>query len=194
MSKYFIGFFVGVFFSGSLFQFDIGLPSYISKSYKQLSTKHTQLENKQNKIIKKQKNIIKHRPKKVLKRIAKQTVMSAVPIVGVLAVSGFAIDNYCEDRKEDMEMLKLIDDDTTDNIEFTFEKCVKDTKDKGITISTQASEEISLLVDGLVNNSSDWANGTISAVNNYYEESYDSTKDWFSDKYDNLNIWWSSED
>lgn len=45
-----------------------------------------------------------------------------------------------------------------------------------------------------MNDSSDWANGTISSVNNYYEESYDSTKGWFSDKYDKLNIWWSSED
>jgi len=118
MRKYLLGFIAGIFLTGSLFQFDINLPSYDSKVAKKLQAKQTQL--KKSIADKKKKIANKH-----TKKIAKKTALTVIPIVGATAVITMGANEYCEDLEETIELSNLVNDE---NESFSKKECLNEAK------------------------------------------------------------------
>ena len=114
MKKLIIGFIVGLAFTGSLFQFDINLPSYNSKAVKKL---------------KEVKQTVKKRKAKLtgnsVKRMSKKAAASFIPFVGGGIVIGLSVKDYCADLEDTIKLSNLVNDT---NESFDYNKCLENAK------------------------------------------------------------------
>lgn len=111
-------FLAGSLFSGSLFQFDLGLPSFSAK----------QALHQKAKIKKARTQIRKQRArlsKRAIKKAGKKAAGSLVPFVGSVITLGLAIEDYCDDL-ERMVALQNILEDTQEP--FDLETCFAEAK------------------------------------------------------------------
>ena len=114
MTKLIIGFIVGLAFTGSLFQFDINLPSYNSKAVKKL---------------KEVKQTVNKRKAKLtgnsVKRMSKKAAASFIPFVGGGIVIGLSVKDYCADLEDTIKLSNLVNDT---NESFDYNKCLENAK------------------------------------------------------------------
>ena len=128
MRSYLIGAIGGIFITGSLFQFDIGIPSFSSKAFKQLQSKNKQFQSRQSKL----KNSVNSRRKRLtstsLNRIAKRSAAALVPVLGSAYILRKGVDNYCENLKEIEIYIDTIDG-TNKAEDFDKSRCYENAKD-----------------------------------------------------------------
>jgi hypothetical protein len=126
--SYLIGAIGGIFITGSLFQFDIGIPSFSSKAFKQLQSKNKQFQSRQSKL----KNSVNSRRKRLtstsLNRIAKRSAAALVPVLGSAYILKKGVDNYCENLKEIEIYIDTIDG-TNKAEDFDKSRCYENAKD-----------------------------------------------------------------
>ena len=135
MRSYLIGAIGGIFITGSLFQFDIGIPSFSSKAFKQLQSKNKQLQSKNKQLQSRQsklKNSVNSRRKRLtstsLNRIAKRSAAALVPVLGSAYILKMGVDNYCENLKEIEIFIDTIDG-TNKAEDFDKSRCYENAKD-----------------------------------------------------------------
>jgi hypothetical protein len=133
--SYLIGAIGGIFITGSLFQFDIGIPSFSSKAFKQLQSKNKQLQSKNKQFQSRQsklKNSVNSRRKRLtstsLNRIAKRSAAALVPVLGSAYILKKGVDNYCENLKEIEIYIDTIDG-TNKAEDFDKSRCYENAKD-----------------------------------------------------------------
>jgi cell division protein FtsB len=140
--SYLIGAIGGIFITGSLFQFDIGIPSFSSKAFKQLQSKNKQLQSKNKQLQSKNKqfqsrqsklkNSVNSRRKRLtstsLNRIAKRSAAALVPVLGSAYILKKGVDNYCENLKEIEIYIDTIDG-TNKAEDFDKSRCYENAKD-----------------------------------------------------------------
>ena len=135
MRSYLIGAIGGIFITGSLFQFDIGIPSFSSKAFKQPQSKNKQLQSKNKQFQSRQsklKNSVNSRRKRLtstsLNRIAKRSAAALVPVLGSAYILKKGVDNYCENLKEIEIYIDTIDG-TNKAEDFDKSRCYENAKD-----------------------------------------------------------------
>ena len=121
MKKLIIGFIVGLAFTGSLFQFDINLPSYNSTEVKKLK--------KETKKLKEVKQIVKKRRDKLtsssIKKTSKKAAASFVPLGGTFLVIGLSVEDYCSELEDNIRLSNLLNDT---NEAFSYDECLANAK------------------------------------------------------------------
>jgi len=135
MRSYLIGAIGGIFITGSLFQFDIGIPSFSSKVFKQLQSKNKQLQSKNKQLQSRQsklKNSVNSRRKRLtstsLNRIARRSAAALVPVLGSVYILKMGADKYCENLKEIEIFIDTIDG-TNKAEDFDKSRCYENAKD-----------------------------------------------------------------
>jgi hypothetical protein len=97
MGKLIVGFIAGTVLTGSLFQFNIGIPTYDSKKVKEFSKK---VKDKRAKIT-----------SKSIKKIAKRTAAAAIPLAGAGIVLGLGVQEYCDNLEDNILLSNIANDD-----------------------------------------------------------------------------------
>jgi len=113
-----IVFLAGTLVSGSLFQFDLGLPSFHSK---QLLAQGAKIDRVRDNIKKRRANLLK----KSLKKTGKKVAGSLIPLVGTMATLGLAADDYCDELENIIELQNILEDG---KVGFGFEECLREAK------------------------------------------------------------------
>jgi len=125
MTKLIIGFIVGLAFSGSLFEFDINLPSY---EVKKLKNEVKKLK-KETKKLKEVKQIVKKRRDKLtsssIKKTSKKAAASFVPLGGTFLVIGLSVEDYCSELEDNIRLSNLLNDT---NEAFSYDECLANAK------------------------------------------------------------------
>ena len=163
MRKYLLGFFAGIFLTGSLFQFDINLPSYDSKTAKKLQAKQTQL--KKSIADKKKKIASKH-----TKKIAKKTALTVIPIVGATAIITMGANEYCEDLEETIELSNLVNDE---NESFSKKECLAEAKTNMGETYNEVKEFTNSKVDKIKDSSVKSYGDFMNYIDEFFEENND---------------------
>jgi len=144
MTKLIIGFIVGLVFTGSLFQFDINLPSYNSTEVKKLKNETKKLKNETKKLKEVKQTVKKKRAKltsKSVKKTSKKVAAAAIPLLGTVVVTGLSVDDYCSDLEDNIILSNLLNDT---NESFSYDECYanakKDVKSFWHVMATMLSE------------------------------------------------------
>ena len=163
MRRYLLGFFAGIFLTGSLFQFDINLPSYDSKAVKKLQAKQTQLKKS---IADKKKRITS----KHTKKIAKKAALTVIPFVGAGAVITIGANEYCEDLEETIELSNIVNDE---NESFTKKECLDEAK----TNMSKTYDEVKVFTNEKVDKIKDTSVRSYDGLMNYIDQFFDEKHD-----------------
>lgn len=118
MKKGFLFFFIGVFFTGGLFQFNIDLPSYHAKQ----SLKQKAKISKTKATVRKQRAGLS---KNAVKKAGKKVAGSIIPLVAPIVALGLAAQDYCEDLEKNIELQNILDDN--DEM-LNMSQCIKEVK------------------------------------------------------------------
>lgn len=109
MNKIILGFVAGVFLTGSLFQFNINLPSYNSNELKKLK------EVKQ--IVNKRRAKLSS---KSAKKVSKRAAAALIPVVGAVVITSLSIKEYCSDLEDNIRLSNLLNDT---NEAYSYDEC-----------------------------------------------------------------------
>jgi len=121
MKKLIIGFIVGLAFTGSLFQFDINLPSYNSTEVKKLKNETKKLKEVKQTVKKRRAKLTSKSVKKTSKKVA----AAAIPLLGTVVVTGLSVDDYCSDLEDNIILSNLLNDT---NESFSYDECYANAK------------------------------------------------------------------
>ena len=121
MKKLIIGFIVGLAFTGSLFQFDINLPSYNSTEVKKLKNETKKLQEVKQTVKKRRAKLTSKSVKKTSKKVA----AAAIPLLGTVVVTGLSVDDYCSDLEDNIILSNLLNDT---NESFSYDECYANAK------------------------------------------------------------------
>ncbi len=116
MGKGIAYFLAGTLFSGGLFQFDIGLPSFHSNQFLAQKSK-----------VEKAKTTLKIRKtrlsRKTIKKVGKKAAGSLIPFVGTVLTLGLAAEDFCDDLENIVELQNILNEQEQ---EFDFKTCMKE--------------------------------------------------------------------
>ncbi len=111
-------FVAGSLFSGSLFQFDLGLPSFHAN---QSLTQKAKIK-KAKSTVQKQRNQLS---RKAAKKAGKKAAGALIPFVGSVVTLSLAAEDYCDDLEQIIELQNILENT---NESYNVEACIAEAK------------------------------------------------------------------
>jgi len=160
MKKIIIGFFIGIFFAGSLFQFDIGFPNLSKKKIQKVSN---QVANQKTKL---KKGIAKRAVSRAGTAAARTAIPIPVVTTGIAATMAVVITahEYCEAMQTLENISRTLEDKELEN--WSIESCSEEVYEQVKTTAKDSGDSASQWIDDSYDKSIDWISNKWDSVSN----------------------------